>query len=367
MKILVAALVCASANAWAFHTPGTFDDTAAKGGGHRIYFTGSARQKGYDCGMCHTDSAGKISAQVQLTPSASGAYVPGQLYSVAVKLVGEHRGFGARNNQNGFVAEVVDDTGQTAGTYASTQNSVELIDDGRVIAGEKADTTMWTFSWQAPVAGRGPVTLHLGMLDGDGASISSAPQTDPGGDDVAMVKLRMCEGAAGCADRPAMAVTASPASGCNAGGDASPFVALVLVCLLVLRRRSIVLALALAGCYDANVPGECPDHVCGTTGADAPNGCTENWVCTSWEAPIGSSQAARVCTDKNNLGTTSCKPAETATLPALDIDMYKCRVQPIFQRGCGMMACHGNETEHPFRIYSRGRWRNKQKIGRAHV
>ena len=50
------------------------------------------------------------------------------------------------------------------------------------------------------------------------------------------------------------------------------------------------------------------------------------------------------------------------TLPALDLDYYKCNVHPIFQRGCGQLACHGTDTGHAFRIYTRGRWRNDQQV-----
>src|SRR5262249_8227753 len=100
------------------------------GGGNRIYFTGSPRQKGYDCSICHTDAPRTIRAQLTLDPPASGAYQPGTTYAVTVTLVGEHAGFGAANNQNGFVAEVVDDSAQPAGAYAGDVDLIKLVDDG---------------------------------------------------------------------------------------------------------------------------------------------------------------------------------------------------------------------------------------------
>jgi len=350
-----------------FHQPASFEASVNDGGGNRVYFDGSPRQKSYDCTACHTPVDGQIRATIEVTPSASDAYQAGTTYTLAVSLVGEHLGFGTANNQNGFVAEIVDDTGTPAGTLASPDvDLVKTIDDGFVISGEGKDTTMWSFLWTAPTAGRGAVTLYLGMVDGNGAATSTVPQNDPGGDDVAVARLRMCEGAPGCADVAKPPLTDSKAAGCSAGGGlASPL--LVLLALLGLRgRRIALLACALAGCFAPTTPGDCPDHVCGgavgSVGDDAGSTCKENWVCTSWEAPPGSDQATRTCADQNKLGTTVCMPATTATLPALDLDYYKCNVQPILQRGCGQLGCHGTDTGHPFRIYTRGRWRNDQQV-----
>jgi hypothetical protein len=89
-------------------------------------------------------------------------------------------------------------------------------------------------------------------------------------------------------------------------------------------------------------------------------------VCGSWEAPLGSDQATRTCTDTNEVGTTECKPTEgPVTLPALDLEAYKCNVHPILQRGCGMLACHGTETGRALRVYARGRLRNDEVVNRT--
>ena len=102
------------------------------------------------------------------------------------------------------------------------------------------------------------------------------------------------------------------------------------------------------------------------TSDDAGPQCPEAWQCTSWEAQPGSDIATRTCTDTNQAGTTECKPSEgPITLPALDFEMYKCEIHPIWQRGCGMMGCHGTDTERPFRVYTRGRLRNKQIVNRT--
>jgi MYXO-CTERM domain-containing protein len=349
-----------------FHQPATFEASANDGGGNRMYFDGSPRQKSYDCSACHDDGTGSISVRIE---GVTDSYAPGMAYTITVALVGEHAGFGTANNQNGFVAEFVDDSKQPVGALATPDvDKVELINDGFVVSGEGKGISMWTFTWTAPPAGRGAATLYLGMVDGNGANDIQVPKNDPSGDDVAVAKLRLCEGAPGCSgEPPKRELTESKAAGCNASardapGRTSLLLALVALVGLLHRRRRVLLALTLTGCFAAQGPEDCPNKVCGGTGGDAGTSCRENWVCTSWEAPIGSDQATRSCTDANNVGTSDCKPAASATLPALDLDYYKCRVQPIFQRGCGQMACHGTETERQFRIYSRGRWRNDELV-----
>ncbi len=86
-------------------------------------------------------------------------------------------------------------------------------------------------------------------------------------------------------------------------------------------------------------------------------GCVEAWLCSPWETDGTSDQATRICVDTQACGTTVNKPTETATLPALDFDYYKCKVEPIFDRGCAQLACHGTEEGRALRIYARGRLR----------
>ncbi len=365
-------LLAASSTAQAFHIPSVFDDGVQEGGGHRVYFTGSPRQKGYDCGVCHVDAANTITARVELSPAADGGYKPGQQYLVTVTLVGEHRGFGAASNQNSFLAEVLDDANVSIGSFMTPdQDKARLIDDGQVVGGVSTGkgTTRWKFTWTAPPTGSGVVTMHVGLVDGDGAG-STTELTDPGGDDWAVTRLRMCEGTVGCADRPVQESTESKVAGCDAGGDASLLVGLTIVGLvLVRRRRAAMLALLLAGCFDPTGKQECADRICspggggGTTDAST---CSESWSCTSWEAPLGANMATRTCIDKNSRGTAECKPATgPVALPALDMEMFKCDIQPILQRDCSMMGCHGTETGRPFRNYARGRMRNDETVNRV--
>lgn len=158
------------------------------------------------------------------------------------------------------------------------------------------------------------------------------------------------------------------------------------------RGGTIVLVIsALAGCLVApscsdetsqsTTTNPCPQGICGTTSSSSSGGggessssssgssgsgssssssgggCVEAWRCTPWQTNGNDNNGTRTCTDLNNCGTTNNKPAETATLPALDFDYYKCNVEPIFDRGCAMLGCHGKETERALRIYARGRLR----------
>lgn len=87
-------------------------------------------------------------------------------------------------------------------------------------------------------------------------------------------------------------------------------------------------------------------------------GCVEAWLCTPWDTTGGGNSATRTCTDKNNCGTTMSKPTETATLPALDLNYFKCNVEPILDKKCSMIGCHGTETGRALRVYARGRLRD---------
>jgi hypothetical protein len=74
---------------------------------------------------------------------------------------------------------------------------------------------------------------------------------------------------------------------------------------------------------------------------------------------VGSSNAAtRTCTDANNCGTTVNKPVTSATLPALNVNYFECNVEPILDKKCGMLGCHGVEGSRALRVYAKARLRN---------
>jgi hypothetical protein len=94
-------------------------------------------------------------------------------------------------------------------------------------------------------------------------------------------------------------------------------------------------------------------------------GCNVAWTCSPWQKDA-SGKYNRTCTDANNCGTEAGKPpVGPIDLPSLDLDDYKCRVEPIFDRNCAMLGCHGTEVGRPFKLYARGRLRHSEMVAGA--
>ena len=150
--------------------------------------------------------------------------------------------------------------------------------------------------------------------------------------------------------------------------------------LTIFLVGGLVGALALTSCSSegekTTSSGPCPNGLCGTGGTGAGSSgsgetggmmntsstgsgsCVEAWVCTSWNTGGNGDAATRTCTDANACGTTANKPIETATLPPLDFGYFQCNVEPILDRKCSMVGCHGTESGRAFRVYARGRLRH---------
>jgi len=100
-----------------------------------------------------------------------------------------------------------------------------------------------------------------------------------------------------------------------------------------------------------------PGSGAGDPGSGGSGGCVERWVCTPWDG-MGTDDGVRTCVDEAACGTTNDKPVEAATLPPLDLNFYKCGVDPIMNKKCSQQACHGTEEGRALRLYHRGRLRN---------
>ncbi|MEZ4337510.1 MAG: hypothetical protein R3B82_12890 [Sandaracinaceae bacterium] len=100
-----------------------------------------------------------------------------------------------------------------------------------------------------------------------------------------------------------------------------------------------------------------PTDAGGGGGTDGSVACVEAWSCTPWQTDGTSDAATRTCTDANACGTTTSRPMLSVTLPALDRELYECSVEPILDRGCAQLACHGTEEGRALRTYARGRLR----------
>ncbi len=217
LAILLAVLSWATP-AEAFHQVMSFPQSANTGGGAGYYYTGSARNKGYDCSICHVGAERRISVALG-TELASGTYKPGLIYPINVTLIGEHRGLESMFNPNTFTAEILDADGVPLGTFgAPAGGTVAVVGDGTIAVAEGFGTgeTEWRFTWFAPVDGA-PATLHLAMLDGDGAGATDRRFIDPLNDDVVVIALPLCPEGQECKPPPPVEEPTSPA-GCSASG-----------------------------------------------------------------------------------------------------------------------------------------------------
>lgn len=133
---------------------------------------------------------------------------------------------------------------------------------------------------------------------------------------------------------------------------------------------AIAISLAFMGCAQDGAKNEdpCPSGICGGGGASSTSsggGCAESWVCTPWVVGADG-MYSRTCSDQKQCGTTALKPIEgPVALPELDMDYYKCKVEPIFDRGCSMMGCHGTEVGRAFKVYARGRLRHDESVAQV--
>lgn len=129
------------------------------------------------------------------------------------------------------------------------------------------------------------------------------------------------------------------------------------------RPRSGTLFLAIvtaaAACESGQAGNPCPSGICtgdggggngGAGGGGGNGGAGGGGNGGSGGAGGGGGSAGK------DGGGSDAPPAD------LDVEFFKCNVEPIFDRGCGQMACHGTDVGRPFVVYSRGRWRNDELV-----
>jgi hypothetical protein len=233
-------ILATSSPAFAFHEVASFSRTANSGGGAGLYFTGSPRFKGYDCTICHVDAARRISVEIDSALEA-GVYTPGLIYPVTVRLVGEHRGLDSAFNPNTFTADFTDAAGIPVGLVSSDGRQVILESERTVGVAEGfgEGETEWRFSWWSPAEG-GAATLHIAMLDGDGASDPVRRFIDPLGDDVATFTLDVCPVDTICEKATQKEPADVAPMSCNiaAGSRQSGWAFLLLVLMMALWTKS---------------------------------------------------------------------------------------------------------------------------------
>jgi hypothetical protein len=146
-----------------------------------------------------------------------------------------------------------------------------------------------------------------------------------------------------------------------------------LAAVAVVASVGFALASSCGGNDETTNP--CPNGICGTGGnnttgsSSGGNGqgggaVTCGWLCSPWDTQGNGDMATRTCVDVDGCADPNLKPAESAMLPALDENFYRCNVEPIFDHLCSQMACHGVEPDlnngdpgRALRIYHRGRMR----------
>ncbi len=177
------------------------DMNAIMPGGGGILGTGGARDYNITCANCHLNDKGQqgqIDGALAWNPplptvNGQRAYQPGQRYTVTFQLLGEHLGKSGcgpyvTGNINNFAAAFEDASGRPAGVLSSDSGQTATACPSRApsvnggttmlygdchavfsMGGDKADVgrTSWTFTWQAPQAGGGPITISWGVVDGD--------------------------------------------------------------------------------------------------------------------------------------------------------------------------------------------------------
>lgn len=335
--IAAAALLAMTGTARAYHNA-DFATAVSRGGGNGIYFTGSPRAKRMDCTACHALSAGAIGVELASEPAElvdEHTWTPGRTYLITVTMTGEHLGDPDAStsglDNNGWVAELIDDGGRLAGAWTSDDpERVFTMDvaggDPRVVGGYDGDgRTRWVVELTAPDAGAGRLTLHLGAVDGNAAGGGVAAVVDPFGDDVFVGAWRFCESGTACdTSLPEVTESAidqahdSAARGCSAAGSSAGAL-LVLLVLLALRARAALVLLVLAGCLDQGddpVFAECPNDICEYSSEGEPFG----------------------------------------TDPDLDPRFFECEVQPVLQTRCANFACHGDQAR-AYVVYAPARLR----------
>ena len=270
LATLVAGALLVGRAALGFPTGSQFDgDPLASAGGGGEHFTGAPGFPMATCATCHINPARKLEVRLESDdPSLfSLGYQPGTTYHLAVKLVGEHLGLqydagGERCgdlggdyqpcNSNGFALEADNLYGNPVGALcpalpsggcvrprgATTMVSMDTIaihstgyieSTDNLPAGTENGATQWSFYWTAPPGGTGPVSFHIGAVDGNGGTGTAEISADVFGDDVVEAHITVPE---------AGADELFASTGCSVGARraSGPIIFAFAILFLALRR-----------------------------------------------------------------------------------------------------------------------------------
>lgn len=199
-----AALAFPNEQFWHMAADGVAGTNRAGAGG--IYGTGGHTDYSVRCSHCHIADPGAthlIDARITATPAfydrggGDLGYEPGRAYAIVLDMLGEHeRMTPAAMDVNGFALAIENASGRPSGRMVSDaghdSSACPATNPYPMAASRPAGrTTMmwgdchamlfiafprltrWTFTWTAPAAGAGDLTIYLGMVDGDTGGESS--------------------------------------------------------------------------------------------------------------------------------------------------------------------------------------------------
>lgn len=196
--LVTAALVLAAALpsvAHAYHSGALFDRAPGAGGAGGLFYTGSTRDRGWDCSACHTDPRGQLAIDVVSEPAElieEQRFRPNTAYTITVALRDPARQLGllaTRSNYNTMAVSFLDDQSIAAGMINGFDPGRFYLRGSAILASDTTviNETSWSFTWTAPAARSGAVTIDLAVVDGNGANAAgTSTLTDPDGDDVAV-------------------------------------------------------------------------------------------------------------------------------------------------------------------------------------
>ena len=193
----VAALVLAAppSVAHAYHNGALFDRAPGAGGAGGLFYTGSTRDRGWDCSACHTDPRGQLAIDVSSQPPeliSEQRFRPSTAYTITVTMSDPTRQLGlpaTRSNYNAMAASILDDQSVAAGMVNGFVPGRFYLRGSSILATDTTviNETSWTFTWTAPATGTGALTIDIAVVDGNGANAAgTSTLTDPDGDDVAV-------------------------------------------------------------------------------------------------------------------------------------------------------------------------------------
>jgi hypothetical protein len=240
------ALAAAPRAAHAFHNGSTFDRAPGAGGGGGLFYTGAPRERGWSCLACHTDPRGRLEVDVSSQPPeliAEGRFRPGTAYAISIAMRDPQGQLGlasTRANYNGIGVSVVDGEGGPAGVIGGFEPGRYYARGTSILASDSTmnNETAWSFTWTAPAAPAGPIAIHLGVVDGNGAGVGGASTlTDPLGDDVVIHAFTARPEGAAAAAAGLDSVDRALATDGRGRAQWAPLLAALAIIVCVPRRR----------------------------------------------------------------------------------------------------------------------------------